>query len=170
MIRELRLEHPATRHCMRHKLWQVRDGRAAIGDDRPWRTNAETASVAQLMATTQVDVYDEIHVYESLERAPHFFGMMKLIYEMLKPGGYLLGVTPSRYSGIALGDPGIVTLITPETLALLDRSQVAKNRERGTPLPDYSDLWHGDFKLAASEDNHVKHLFALQAVKPARTL
>jgi SAM-dependent methyltransferase len=120
------------------------------------------------------DFFDEIHAYEVLEHlgaqgyVDSFFNTFAEIYRILKPGGYLLATTPSRYSAWLFGDPGHRRVVIQESLVFLDREKVHINRQRHSPLSDYNRMWPHDFKVCESTDNHVRHVFALKAMKPVR--
>ncbi len=152
-----------------HQLTTL-DGNPACHPDVLW--NLENCPWRPLID----DSFDEVHAYEVLEHLGHqgnacqFFYHFHEIYRVLKPGGYLLATVPSRFSPWAWGDPSHTRMIVQESLVFLDRAQVAANRKRGTPLSDFSSLWCDDFRIVASEDNHVNHIFCLQAMKPVRNI
>lgn len=120
------------------------------------------------------NTFDEIHAYEVLEHlgrqgdVQSFFSTFNEIHRILKPNGFLYATCPSRYSVWLWGDPGHTRMICSETLLFLDRGRYKKASTRSTPMADYRDALHGDFELFASQDNHVMHIFSLQAVKPVR--
>lgn len=122
------------------------------------------------------DFFDEVHAYEVLEHlgqqgdAGAFFACFAEIWRILKAGGWLFATVPSRYSGWLWGDPSHRRAILPETLVFLDQSQYIRQLDgpQKTPMSDFRALYHADFEVLASTDNHVTHAFALRAVKPSR--
>lgn len=121
------------------------------------------------------EAFDEVHAYEVLEHlgaqgdVVAFFYVFFEIWQVLKPGGYLCGTVPSRFSPWLWGDPGHRRAILPESLHFLHRPFYAQcDLERPTSASDYRGIWHGDFDILRSDDDHTLHRFVLQAVKPAR--
>lgn len=117
--------------------------------------------------------YDEIHAYEVLEHlgrqgdAAAFFATFTEIWRLLKPGGFLCGTCPSRYSEWLWGDPGHTRAIVPASLVFLN--QVEYTVQQGvTAMSDYRRLYRADFDILSSHDNRNTHLFVLRAVKPSR--
>jgi SAM-dependent methyltransferase len=116
------------------------------------------------------NTFDEVHAYEVLEHlgqqgdATAFFAHFFEIWRILKPGGSLLATVPSRFSAWSWGDPGHTRVIYRDTLTFLMQEEYAKQVGR-TAMADYRHLWHGDFKVCASTDNHVQHIFWLKAIK-----
>lgn len=120
--------------------------------------------------------FDEVHAYEVLEHLGSLgdylalFTLFSELWRILKPGGYLAGTVPSRYSSWLWGDPGHRRAILPETLMFLAQpSYFQCDGPRPSPISDYRGVYKADFDRIRSEDDRVSHRFLLQAVKPART-
>lgn len=120
------------------------------------------------------DHFSEIHAYEVLEHIgvqgdlTSFFLPFYEIWRVLRPGGYLCATCPKPDSLWAWGDPGHRRVISKESLVFLSQREYA--RQVGTtPMSDYRWLWDGDFELVAYQESGESSLFALQAMKPART-
>lgn len=122
------------------------------------------------------NMFDEVHAYEVLEHigsqgdAKKFFSDFQQIWNILKPGGYLFGTVPSRYSPWLWGDPSHRRAILPESLVFLSQQEY-KNQcdgDRKTPMSDFRDIYKGDFNVIAFPDNHTNMAFCLEAVKPPR--
>jgi SAM-dependent methyltransferase len=121
------------------------------------------------------DSFDEIHAYEVLEHLGRqgdfqaFFGLFSELWRILKPGAYLLGTCPSRYSPWLWGDPGHCRAILPETLHFLSQLYYRQcDGDQPTMASDYRPWYRADFDVVRSDDDKRYHVFALQAVKPAR--
>jgi len=118
--------------------------------------------------------YDEVHAYDVLEHlgrqgdVASFFDTFWNIYGLLKPNGYFFGVTPSRYASSLWGDPGHRRVIIQDSLLFLDRD-VYRKQLKSSPMSDYRDNWCGDFRIISTNDDHVRHTFCLQAIKPVRS-
>lgn len=119
------------------------------------------------------DTFDEVHAYCVLEHLGRqgdyksFFDTFAEIYRVLKPGGLLFAICPSRNSAWAWGDPSHTRLIQPESLVFLDQAEYS--RQVGvTPMTDFRWYWQGDFERVAGDDDGANHKFALKAHKPAR--
>jgi SAM-dependent methyltransferase len=130
----------------------------------PWRPNEKVLPANH---------YDEIHAYEVLEHLGaqghyhSFFQLFAEIWRVLKPGGFLCGTCPSRYSQWLWGDPGHRRAILPATLTFLN--QQAYTDQKGiTAMTDYRRYYRADFEILWSYDNRAVHQFVLQAVKPSR--
>lgn len=119
------------------------------------------------------DSFDEIGAFCVLEHLGtqgdyrSFFALFAEIYRVLKPGGHLFAICPSRHSAWAWGDPSHTRLIQPETLVFLDQTEYTRQVGK-TSMTDFRWLWSGDFEVVASEDDGKDHKFALKAHKPAR--
>lgn len=118
------------------------------------------------------DIFDEVHAYEVLEHLGSqgdyktFLWHFSEIHRILKPGGYLFATCPSRYSPWLWGDPGHRRVILPESLVFLSQAEYRKQcDEKKSPMSDYRHLYKADFKIVASTDNHVTHMFCLKAIK-----
>lgn len=117
--------------------------------------------------------FDEVHAYCVLEHLGRqgdyrsFFALFGEIWRVLKPGGMLVAVCPSRLSKWAWGDPSHTRLIQPESLVFLSQEQYAKQVGK-TAMTDFRWLWKGDFETVWFEDDGDDFKFALTAHKPAR--
>jgi len=129
-------------------------------------------SIGDVYWVLRDNVFDEVHAYEVLEHlgdqgnATQFFGDFDEMYRVLKPGGFLCGSVPSRYSPWLWGDPGHRRAILPESLTFLSRpcyDQVGK-----TWMADYRGMFVGDWDVVHCRDNEENMFFILRAVKPAR--
>lgn len=123
------------------------------------------------------DFWDEVHAYEVLEHlgaqgdATSFFAQFSEIWRILKPGGHLLAVCPSRFSPWLWGDPSHRRAIIPETLVFLDQEQYQRqcdDEATRTPMSDFRNIYKADFRRVYSHDSKQTHSFILQAVKPSR--
>jgi SAM-dependent methyltransferase len=126
----------------------------------------------QISFTLKESIFAEVHAYEVLEHLGHqgnateFFGDFDELWRVLRPGGWLCGTVPSRYSPWLWGDPGHRRAILPSMLQFLSRPSY---QELGaSPMSDYRQLFVGDWDVLYSYDNEETHSFVLQAVKPAR--
>ena len=119
------------------------------------------------------NTFDEAHAYCVLEHLgkqgdyKSFFDHFGEIYRILKPGGILYAVCPSRLSKWAFGDPSHTRLIQPESLVFLSQ-QAYKEHIGKTSMTDFRWIWQGDFDILGSDDDGDNHRFAIQAVKPSR--
>lgn len=135
----------------------------------PWRYFS-----GEDLVVIQENSFDEIHAYEVLEHlgvqgdVSSFFDTFNEIHRILKPNGVLYATTPSRYSAWLWADPGHCRAILQESLVFLDRDRWSKNNAKKSPIADYRRYTDCDFDVIASSDNHVRHIFALRAVKPVR--
>jgi len=121
------------------------------------------------------DVFNEVHAYEVLEHlgrqgdAIEFFITFADIWRVLKPGGFLCGTCPSRFSEWLWGDPGHTRAILPVCLKFLSQPFYDQcDGPRPTAASDYRAIWQGDFEIIRSHDDHTLHWFVLQAIKPPR--
>jgi len=114
-------------------------------------------------------IFDEVHAYEVLEHLGHqgdersFFAHFEMIWRMLKPGGFLCGTVPSRYSPWLWGDPGHRRAILPVSLIFLRQAHYTEWVGRG-PSSDYRSIYGGNFHIVHSGDNEETHTFVLQAL------
>lgn len=123
------------------------------------------------------DSFNECHAYCVLEHLGRqgdyksFFATFGEIYRILKPGGILAGVCPSRLDKWLWGDPSHTRVIQPETLVFLDQTQYRAQVGK-TPMTDFRWLWKGDFEPIGASDDSPEHpgdfFFALKAHKPRR--
>ena len=117
--------------------------------------------------------FDEAHAYCVLEHLGRqgdyrsFFAHFGEIWRVLKPGGHLFAVCPSRTDRWLWGDPSHTRVIQPESLVFLDQSEYAKQIGK-TPMTDFRWLWKGDFEAVGKQDDGADFFFALKAHKPAR--
>ncbi len=119
------------------------------------------------------DTFDEIHLYCVLEHIGRqgdyraFFAQFAELYRIVKPGGFVCGLCPSRTDKWAWGDPSHTRIIQPETLVFLSQEEYATQVGR-TPMTDFRWLWRGDFECLGGKDDGHDFYFALKAHKPAR--
>jgi len=148
------------------------DSNPAVSPDVVWTLDARPWPFED-------NTFDEIHAYEVLEHLGRqgdivsFFHDFGEAYRVLKPGGYLVGTTPSRYSKWLWGDPGHTRAIMAESsLVFLAQPAYAQcDGPHPTTMSDYRHLWRGDFEILRDEDDKMPqglHRFLLQAIKPAR--
>jgi SAM-dependent methyltransferase len=119
------------------------------------------------------DSFDECHAYCVLEHLGRqgdwrsFFAHFGEIYRILKPGGHLFAVVPSRMDKWLWGDPSHTRVIQPESLVFLSQQEYRDQVGR-TPMTDFRHTWKGDFETVGGKDNGADFYFALKAHKPAR--
>jgi SAM-dependent methyltransferase len=119
------------------------------------------------------DSFDECHAYCVLEHLGRqgdwrsFFAHFGEIYRILKPGGHLFAVVPSRNDKWLWGDPSHTRVIQPESLVFLDQQQY-RDQVGKTPMTDFRHTWKGDFETVGGRDDGADFYFALKAHKPAR--
>lgn len=113
--------------------------------------------------------FDEIHAYEILEHFGRqgdfqgFFSTFKAFWKALKPGGLLLGTSPSQKSPWLWGDPGHTRVISENALGFLRKShyeqlgQTASSDYRSFIEPYWWELDH-------SKDDEKTYTFALRKV------
>lgn len=117
--------------------------------------------------------FDAAHAYCVLEHLGRqgdyhsFFATFGEIYRLLKPGGLLYAICPSRADKWCWGDPSHTRVIQPESLVFLSQVQYAEQVGK-TPMTDFRWLWKGDFETVGTEDTGKDFIFALRAHKPAR--
>lgn len=117
--------------------------------------------------------FDEIHAYEVLEHLGQqgdwraFFEEWSEWWRILKPGGYVVGTSPTWNSAWAWGDPGHTRIISRECFTYLVQPQY--DEQIGvTHMTDYRFVYKADFDLAFSEIQGASFIYAVQAVKPSR--
>jgi SAM-dependent methyltransferase len=120
------------------------------------------------------DMFDEIHAYDVLEHSgvqgdwKFFFAQFDEFWRILKPGGWLIGMSPAPTSPWAWGDPGHTRIISAECLTFLNRPEYVKQVGK-TAMTDYRPYFKCDFNPNVQIDERTNQLmFALEAVKPAR--
>jgi hypothetical protein len=159
------------------------------GTIRPWQAlttldinpDCEPDIVHDLAGSTALEdvferaTFDEVHAYEVLEHlgsqgnVTEFFWHFFQIWLILKPGGFLCGTSPSRFSEWLWGDPGHTRVILPTSLKFLSQPFYAQcDGPHPTMASDYRSVWRGDFDILRSSDDYTLHRFILQAVKPMR--
>ncbi|HUF81637.1 MAG TPA: class I SAM-dependent methyltransferase [Burkholderiales bacterium] len=117
--------------------------------------------------------FDAVHAYCVLEHLGRqgdfrpFFATFGEIHRLLRPGGHLMGIVPSRTDKWLWGDPSHTRAIQPESLVFLSQRQYAE-QVGVTPMTDFRWLWKGDFETVGAADDGRDFAFVLQAVKPAR--
>lgn len=119
------------------------------------------------------DTFDEIHAYEVLEHLGRqgdfvsFFAHFSEIYRILKPGGLLIGTTPSFHSRWVWGDPGHTRYFGPEHLVFLSQAEYTKQVGK-SQMSDYRHVWKGDFQVVDIMEDSDDFQFVIEAVKPSR--
>lgn len=119
------------------------------------------------------DTFDEIHAYEVIEHLGRqgdyesFFSQFTEIYRILKPGGLLIGTTPSFNSRWVWGDPGHTRYFGPESLVFLDQAEYNKQIGK-SQMTDYRRVWRGDLSVVGINEDDDDFQFILEAVKPSR--
>jgi SAM-dependent methyltransferase len=121
------------------------------------------------------DTFESVNLYDVLEHMGQqgdykaFFAQFSEFWRILKPGGYLAGVSPYYSSPWAWGDPGHSRVIGPECLTFLDQDQYVQ-QVGNTPLTDYRFCYRADFECVHSEvmTPLLQHVYILQAIKPSR--
>jgi SAM-dependent methyltransferase len=119
------------------------------------------------------DTFDEVHAYEVLEHIGRqgdwrgFFAEFSDYWRMLKPGGLLVGTTPSLDSPWLWSDPGHTRAISIETLTFLVQPQYEVQVGK-TAMTDYRDIYKADYDLLYSNVDKSTWWFVFRAVKPSR--
>lgn len=121
------------------------------------------------------NTFDQVHLYDVMEHLgaqgdyKTFFAQWAELWRILKPGGYLVGMSPGPDSTWAWGDPGHTRIIGQECLTYLNQPEY--DRQVGiTPMTDYRFCYQADFDVKYSDIVHEtqQHVYFLQAVKPSR--
>jgi len=116
------------------------------------------------------DTFDEVHAYEVLEHlgrqgdAEAFFSDFSEIWRILKPGGHLLGTSPSAGSPWLWGDPGHTRAIIPESFIFLCQDEY-ENQVGKNAMSDYRYCYSADFKPKMLEVNNGTFSYVLEAIK-----
>jgi SAM-dependent methyltransferase len=119
------------------------------------------------------DTFDEIHAYEVLEHLGTqgdwraWFGEWSEWWRILKPGGVIVGTSPSWDNVWAWGDPGHTRVMTTEAFTYLSQAEYTK-QIGVTAMTDYRFVFRGDFDLVYANTHEGTLQFGLQAVKPSR--
>ena len=127
------------------------------------------------------DSFDEIHAYNVLEHLGTqgefraFFAQFDEMWRILKPGGYVCGISVDYYSPHLWADPGHTRAITRHMLqSFLSREQY-EIRHGKSPLTDYRFCYKGDFEYVPIEQAPEKDQpwpdqfpFLLKVFKPVR--
>lgn len=126
--------------------------------------------------------FTEIHAYNILEHLGQqgdfktFFAHFDEMYRILRPDGYICGISVDFDSMHLWADPGHTRAITRQMLAaFLDREQY-KLRETSSAITDYRFCYNGDFEyiglngdvIGDRETHQDSFAFILKAIKPAR--
>lgn len=119
------------------------------------------------------DTFDQVHVYEVMEHLGQqgdyktFFAQWAEFWRILKPGGFLLGSSPSPQADWAWGDPGHTRIIGPECLTYLVQTEYDEQVGK-TQMTDYRFCYAADYDLVFSDATTDQHRYVLRAVKPSR--
>lgn len=122
----------------------------------------------------EADSADEIHAYECLEHVgtqgdyKFFFEQFSDFWRILRPGGFLIGTVPLPTSVWAWGDPSHTRVIPKESFTFL--CQPAYSQVGITAMSDFRSLYHADFDVIHTKENGDILEFALQAIKPPRSV
>jgi SAM-dependent methyltransferase len=119
-------------------------------------------------------IFDEIHAYDVLEHLGQqgdyksFFDEFSEWYRILKPGGFLAGISPKWDGQWAWGDPGHTRVISEASFVYLQ--QPAYTEQVGnTAMTDYRFCYKADFQPVFYDYlDDVVFYYALQAIKPSR--
>jgi SAM-dependent methyltransferase len=118
------------------------------------------------------NTFGEVHAYNVLEHlgrqgdAKAFLDFFNEMYRIMRPGSIFCGMVPSDKSYWAFGDPGHTRIINLGTLTFLDQKQY-EEQVGVTCMTDYRYIYHGNFKLAFSEEREGNLYFVLKIVKEA---
>jgi len=104
-----------------------------------------TAPYWPLNVKTKFGLVDEVHAYEVLHvvsfgstytKAGGFFTLWKMIWDVLKPDGFVIGMTPWWESVWAWQDPSTTQVYSAEQLKYLDHRHYADPM-----MTNYSGIW-----------------------------
>ena len=101
------------------------------------------------------DTFNEIHAYEVLEHTGQqgdfrfFFAQFSEFWRILKPGGALIGTSPSLDSPWLWGDPGHTRVICQQSFVFLDQQQYDQQIGQ-TSMTDYRHLYRADILMDSS--------------------
>ncbi len=120
------------------------------------------------------NTFDEVHAYDVLEHLGQqgdwrsFFDEWAEWYRILKPDGFMCGMSPLWGSAWAWGDPGHTRIVGVESFTYLDQEQYTK-QVGVTPMTDYRFYYKADFKIShVSKSGSECLAYILQAIKPSR--
>jgi SAM-dependent methyltransferase len=120
------------------------------------------------------NTFDEVHAYDVLEHLGQqgdwrtFFDEFTEWWRILKPGGYLAGISPKYDSLWAWGDPGHTRVICAGSFTYLNQQEYI-NQVGLTAMTDYRFYFKGDFDQVLVEDcNEHQFCYVLRAMKPSR--
>lgn len=123
-----------------------------------------------VLPTTWVDEFDEIHAYEVLEHLGQqgdyrlFFNQFTAFWRALKPNGHLMATCPSRHSIWAWGDPSHTRIMQAEQLVFLSQRQYAEQVGK-TPMSDFRNIYKADFEIVHASDDKETLRFIIKAIK-----
>lgn len=143
-------------------------------DNNPYHNPDVRWDLENLPLPFDDDSFDEIHAYCVLEHLRSqgdwkgFFADFSEYWRLLRPGGFLIGLTPMWNSEWAWGDPSHRRIIGVAQFTFLDQAEYTK-QVGDTPLSDFRFCYKADFQLVWHRVEESQQLaFILQAVKPSR--
>ncbi len=119
------------------------------------------------------NTFDEVHAYDVLEHLGQqgdwrsFFDEWAEWYRILKPDGFMCGMSPMWDSAWAWGDPGHTRVVGAESFVYLDQTEYTK-QVGITPMTDYRFYYKADFAITHLSKSNGALVYVLQAIKPSR--
>lgn len=114
--------------------------------------------------------FDKIYARQILEHLGRqgdwrfFFYQWNMFWKWLKPDGEFYGEVPDYRTIWAWGDPGHTRIFNTGTLVFLDQNEY--ERQVGvTPMTDYRNVYHGNFKVIEHGFANSNYSFRLRAIK-----
>lgn len=126
--------------------------------------------------------FEEIHAYNILEHLgtlgdyKSFFAHFEEMHRILKPGGYICGISVDFDSMHIWGDPGHTRAITRQMLSFFLSREQYELQAGKTSMTDYRFCYHADFEymplqgdIIGDREHHAdSFVFLLKAFKPVR--